>query len=97
MVRALNQAVNGVPLYQRRTSAPGWRRVAPRSLCQRTRDVHHAGGRHDDDDGKIEVFFVDPSTGARARWHVRSCAGGPVQPHITIVTTVGHSQLRWAT
>jgi hypothetical protein len=42
--------------------------------------------------GKIEVFFVDPTTGALLDG-TALVAGGPVQPHVTIVTNVGNQQL----
>jgi hypothetical protein len=42
--------------------------------------------------GTIEVFFVDPTTGALLDG-TALVAGGPVQPHVTIVTNVGNQQL----
>jgi FG-GAP repeat protein/VCBS repeat protein len=90
LVRSLNQAVNGQPLYQgdfgtglaaRRTTltyATGARDVILLAVGART--------------GTLDVFFVDPATGAVLDG-TAIVPGGPVQPHITIVTNVGTHML----
>jgi FG-GAP repeat/FG-GAP-like repeat len=90
MVRALNQAVNGQPLYQADFGTGLAARRATLIFATGSRDVIMVavGTRT----GKIEVFFVDPTTGALLDG-TALVAGGPVQPHVTIVTNVGNQQL----
>jgi len=89
MVRALNQAINGVPLYKTDFGTGLAARRATLTFASGTRDVIMlAVGTNQMTTGKIEVFFVDPLTGAVLDG-TAFVAGGPVQPHITIVTTVG--------
>ena len=90
LVRALNQAVNGQPLYQADFGTGLAARRATLIFATGSRDVIMVavGTRT----GKIEVFFVDPTTGALLDG-TALVAGGPVQPHVTIVTNVGNQQL----
>ena len=90
LVRALNQAVNGQPLYQADFGTGLAARRATLIFANGSRDVIMVavGTRT----GKIEVFFVDPTTGALLDG-TALVAGGPVQPHVTIVTNVGNQQL----
>ena len=90
LVRALNQAVNGQPLYQADFGTGLAAHRATLTYATGSRDVIMVavGTRT----GKIEVFFVDPTTGALLDG-TALVAGGPVQPHVTIVTNVGNQQL----
>lgn len=90
LVRALNQAVNGQPLYQADfgTGLAAHRTTLVYATGSRDVIVLAVGTRT----GRIEVFFVDPTTGALLDG-TALVAGGPVQPHLTIVTNVGNQQL----
>jgi hypothetical protein len=84
LVRTLNQAINGHPQYR---SALGVGLAARRTTLTYSglpRDVIVlAAGTNANTPGKIEIFFVDPATGALLD-NVALVSGGPVQPHISV-------------
>ncbi len=93
MVQALNQAVNGQPLYKTDFGTGLAARRVTLTYAAGSRDVVLlAAGTNTVTPGKIEVFFVDPTTGAVLDG-TALVPGGPVQPHVTVVTTVGTQSL----
>ena len=99
LVRTLNQAINGQPQYR---TALGVGLAARRTTLTYpnagSRDVIVlAAGTNANTPGKIEIFFVDPATGALLD-NTSFVSGGPVQPHISvgvsgISSTFGPQQL----
>ena len=87
LVGTLNGLVNGQPRYR---TALGVALVARRTTLSYgvgTRDVIVvAAGTNADTGGKVEVFFLDPVSGALLDG-TALVPGGPVQPHVTISTT----------
>ena len=83
----LNQLVNGQPRYKTALGVAIAARRTTLSYGVGTREVIVvAAGTNADTGGKIEVFFVDPTSGALLDG-TALVAGGPVQPHVTINTT----------
>jgi hypothetical protein len=85
LVRTLNIAVGSQPLYGPAFGVALAARPATLTYATGTRDLvvlaaGTNGGR------RIEIFFVDPATGALLDG-MPLVAGGPVQPHISIDTT----------
>ena len=87
LVGTLNQLENGQPRYKTALGVALAARRTTLTYGVGTREVIVvAAGTNADTGGKIEVFFVDPASGALLDGTVL-VAGGPVQPHITINTT----------
>lgn len=80
----LNSLVGGAPLFQGVFGADVKARRATLSYSAGSRDVLLVAVSTGEGTGRVEIFFLDPLTGALLDGTM-VVPGGPVQPHVTIV------------